>query len=415
MTAPAIQWRRQASQLTPQALGGLDDQEAAAEFRLFMEDIETLLDALAGDVATAGDTIWVLGSAEAAHPGDTVQLTTDYGGFFIGMADAVGGVILDVALGGTADHDTFGVPLANLELYTYGDGTNADAFLSVTQDLFLEGGRDTFIQGQGGTLNDIFLGDNAGRDVFIDAGRDLYITQHGSGTPIGISIESVHGDIDVLADDGGILIEADGGGDVDLFTQSSLGGSITVISDYVHLASSGTHLDLGATSGDIDVGAVDALWTLSGTFAIDANNDISLDAADDIVIVAADQLSMNSAAMFITNTSATWQATGVGTNTIAISADDNLNWTAGNRITLGASAADIQLTAATDVSLFPTDDLTVVAGDAINASAGGDIVLTATGNVIVTAGSFLELPGLPTATPGGTDRVWNNGGVLNIT
>jgi hypothetical protein len=48
-------------------------------------------------------------------------------------------------------------------------------------------------------------------------------------------------------------------------------------------------------------------------------------------------------------------------------------------------------------------------GIALTAGAAGGIALTLSG------GGQLLMSGLPTANPGGSHRVWNNGGVLNIT
>ena len=51
-------------------------------------------------------------------------------------------------------------------------------------------------------------------------------------------------------------------------------------------------------------------------------------------------------------------------------------------------------------------------------TATGDFIINTSGGTLainVLIGGFITLKGLPTANPGGTDRLWNNGGVVNIT
>jgi hypothetical protein len=68
------------------------------------------------------------------------------------------------------------------------------------------------------------------------------------------------------------------------------------------------------------------------------------------------------------------------------------------------------------IALLSSSDGTIT----ISATGGGEVVLEsigATGEIRlnIASGAYLRFVGLPTSNPGGTGRVWNNGGVLNIT
>jgi hypothetical protein len=106
--------------------------------------------------------------------------------------------------------------------------------------------------------------------------------------------------------------------------------------------------------------------------------------------------------------------TGAGAISITTATTD-INIFAGNGVAMSADGATgIQLSAdgSGDVAIAQTDtgdvDVSTAAGNIFVNAIGGDLTFAVTGG-------FLAVFGLPTSDPGGSNRLWNDGGTVKIT
>ena len=81
-----------------------------------------------------------------------------------------------------------------------------------------------------------------------------------------------------------------------------------------------------------------------------------------------------------------------------------------------AFGMSLQSAGGTSILDTSTSGITIEAnGGAVNVVISGSSVVLNSAGVTVTTTHNVILSGLPTTNPGGTGRVWNNSGVLNIT
>jgi hypothetical protein len=167
---------------------------------------------------------------------------------------------------------------------------------------------------------------------------------------------------------GGIVIETTGGGDTN-------GISIT------NQASDGT----GISITDEGAGGLELETTGAGGLSVIASGALALQAAG-----TADNLRIDKAAG--------------GSGDIIIEQDGS-----GAIQIIAEGAGDVSLTALTGEATLAGGTLATASAEAVALTASSsDITLTvSSGHIVMT--------GLPTSTPGGTGRLWNNSGVLSIT
>jgi hypothetical protein len=87
---PRFQWRKRADQLTPQALGGLEAEEAAHEFQVFMDDIEHATgtaDATGTGSGWSDKVLWTPRMAAMEYLDTGSWLEPDYGTVGTSVAD----------------------------------------------------------------------------------------------------------------------------------------------------------------------------------------------------------------------------------------------------------------------------------------------------------------------------------------
>jgi hypothetical protein len=128
-----------------------------------------------------------------------------------------------------------------------------------------------------------------------------------------------------------------------------------------------------------------------------------------------DPTNAGNALVYIVNDTTTATVTVFAAGEVDVNSLGRTAITGANSIALTSASGSVQATAGTSMTL---------------AAAGGDLLIQATGSgknatvtvnnggsiqFVVSGGGYITMSGLPTVNPGGTGRIWNNGGVLNIT